>query len=384
MRRNPSEKQLIKLLLDAVRQKQYFVVFLVVAVVVAVLLLQRGCPATQTVPQKPGQGSPEWNEPEATTPEPTRGPGAYLFCFWNVENLFDDVDDGRKIRGDAQYDGWFANHHDALAKKLEHLCDVLLAMNDGRGPDILAVAEIESQRSVELLRISLNRRLTDPTLHYRHLAYEHSSGGRNIAPAVLSRLPLDAGRTRLVDSRMRIVETQVPVVGRPLVLIASHWTSRISDKDGSRRAVYADKLYGRYRQMVKANPKVDLLICGDFNDNPEEPSVTDHLRATGDRNAVSADAHPPTLFNLFAKPRRDGQASHYYGTKPFLFDQVVVSPGMLDGEGWSCDPASAQVIREMATWQGRPNRFGGENDKRPLEARGASDHFPVVVQLRVR
>jgi hypothetical protein len=23
------------------------------------------------------------------------GPGQYVFCFWNVENLFDDRDDGR-------------------------------------------------------------------------------------------------------------------------------------------------------------------------------------------------------------------------------------------------------------------------------------------------
>jgi hypothetical protein len=36
------------------------------------------------------------------------GAGNYLFCFWNVENLFDDQDDDRKSRGDTEFDNWFA------------------------------------------------------------------------------------------------------------------------------------------------------------------------------------------------------------------------------------------------------------------------------------
>jgi hypothetical protein len=27
----------------------------------------------------------------------------YLFCLWNVENLFDDQNDGRKGQGDKEY-----------------------------------------------------------------------------------------------------------------------------------------------------------------------------------------------------------------------------------------------------------------------------------------
>ena len=56
-------------------------------------------------------------EPQGTGTEPTnkgdrrRGDiartrpaeaGDYLFCFWNVENYFDDVDDGRKRRDDQE------------------------------------------------------------------------------------------------------------------------------------------------------------------------------------------------------------------------------------------------------------------------------------------
>src|SRR5258708_6573892 len=33
--------------------------------------------------------------------------GSYLFCFWNAENLFDDVDDHRKTKGDSEFDSYF-------------------------------------------------------------------------------------------------------------------------------------------------------------------------------------------------------------------------------------------------------------------------------------
>jgi hypothetical protein len=66
-----------------------------------------------------------------------------------------------------------------------------------------------------------------------------------------------------------------------------------------------------------------------------------------------------------------------------MFDQICVSPGLLDAAGWSVVPDSAAVVPEYADNRGRPNRFGGPSDKRELWLRGASDHFPVTVRLRV-
>src|SRR5271156_1778147 len=98
---------------------------------------------------------------------PGTGDG-YLFCFWNVENLFDDRDNGH-TGADREYDRWFARDPAALQLKLDHLSAALIGLNGGRGPDILAVAEVESLRAAELLRDALNRRLADESLHYQHL-----------------------------------------------------------------------------------------------------------------------------------------------------------------------------------------------------------------------
>jgi endonuclease/exonuclease/phosphatase family metal-dependent hydrolase len=318
--------------------------------------------------------------PDGTTPA---GPGEYLLCFWNVENLFDDSDDGRKGQGDPQYDGWFGRDREALDKKLEHLCNVLIPLNGGRGPDILGACEVESERAAQLLADAMNKRLKEAD-HYTNVLQRGNPAGRHISPVLITRLPVVRDRTRADPKRRRILRTVLRVGKEELIVVVSHWTSRVSDKTGDARARYADVIHGEFRAAHESNPKVDYLICGDFNDNPDDPSVADNLRATGDLARVKESGETPLLFDPFAKLYADGGATHVYGKKKYVFDHICVSSGMLDESGWSCDVDSARIVTSFADRQGRPNRFGGENDKRPFSARGASDHFPVTVRLRVR
>jgi endonuclease/exonuclease/phosphatase family metal-dependent hydrolase len=310
-------------------------------------------------------------------------PGHYLLCFWNVENLFDDRVDGR-TGPDREYDLWFANDQRALDLKLAHLSQALLSLNGGRGPDIIAVAEVESLRAAELLRDALNRRLRNPSLEYQHVLMKEVHGGRHIAPAIITRLPVRGDRTQLHGRQLRILEGHVLVNGHDLVVIASHWTSRVSDKDSGHRDKYGDEIYGLFRAMSHRNPAVDFIVCGDFNDPPEAESVTRHLHATGAFNAVERDGSPPLLLDLFAgkDPRQFG--THYYHEHWYIFDQIVVSPGMLDPAGWSCDPDSAWTMNTLfrpGDRHRRPWPFGNE---RTRAERGYSDHFPVTVDLQVQ
>src|SRR5262249_37430872 len=153
--------------------------------------------------------------------------GGYLFCFWNVENLFDDHNDNRKGPGDRDFDPWFANNPDILKLKLSRLSKALIGLNDGKGPDILAVVEVESVRAAELLRDDLNKRLKDESLHYQPVLMKNVSAGRHIAPAILTRLPVVKDKTRTLGRRQRILEGHILVDGKELIVIASHWTSRV-------------------------------------------------------------------------------------------------------------------------------------------------------------
>ena len=80
-------------------------------------------------------------------------------------------------------------------EKLGKLSKVLLSMNSGRGPDILAVAEIESERAANLLRQRLNKELGSKAEPYRNLLFKENKTGRHIAPAILTRLPVGGDRT---------------------------------------------------------------------------------------------------------------------------------------------------------------------------------------------
>jgi endonuclease/exonuclease/phosphatase family metal-dependent hydrolase len=313
-------------------------------------------------------------------------PGTYLFCFWNVENLFDDQDDGRKTKGDAEYDSWFSRDREALQHKLDHLADVLMKLNDGRGPDILAAVEVESRRAAELLAGALNKRRGKK--EYTTIVIEPVPGGRHISPVLISKLPVVRDRTENWGKRQRILKTVIRVNDHDLTVVVSHWTSRVTDKTGDARARYADAIYAEYRRAYLAAKEegkaLDFLVCGDFNDNPDDFSVAEHLHATGDLARVKAGGDVPLLFDLFARAYDAGKPTHVYGSKKYVFDHVCVSPGMLDDVGWSCDVDSATIVTSFADRRGAPNRFGGEHDKRPFSARGASDHFPVTVRLRVR
>jgi endonuclease/exonuclease/phosphatase family metal-dependent hydrolase len=321
--------------------------------------------------------------PAASALAPAAG-GGYLFCFWNVENLFDDRHDGRESKADEEYDTWFARDPQALQLKLDHLSKALCSLNGGKGPDILAVAEVENRRAATLLQEALNKRLANPKLAYSHLLMKDLSAGRHIAPAILTRLPVVEDRTRLHGARLRILEGHITVNGHDLTVLATHWTSRVTDQHGEHRDKYADQIYGLFRAMYTKNLNVDLVICGDFNDPPDAPSVVDHLHATADVEVVLHPQGLPRLLDLFAgEDPAAGFGTHYYGNRWYIFDHIVVSPGMLDREGWACDPKSATTINTLykeGDPHKRPWRFGNERDRGP---RGYSDHFPVTARLKV-
>jgi endonuclease/exonuclease/phosphatase family metal-dependent hydrolase len=303
-----------------------------------------------------------------------------------VENLFDDQDDGRTGPGDRDFDPWYAGHPEVLKRKLDRLSEAVIALNDGRGPDLLAIVEVESERAADLLRQALNARLKDPELHYKSVVMKELTAGRHIAPALITRLPVVSARTQLLGRRQRILESHVSVNGYELVILASHWTSRVTDEEGDDRSKYADQLYGRFRAMYKNNPAVDVLICGDFNDTPDEDSVKDHLHAVGDRDAVLKAGDSPLLLNLLAGKDATELATHYHSGRPYIFDQLVVSPGLLDDQGWNCEVDTVQAVHDQLVdphdrKHRRPWRFGGKNDK---FERGYSDHFPVTVRLKVQ
>jgi endonuclease/exonuclease/phosphatase family metal-dependent hydrolase len=277
--------------------------------------------------------------------------------------------------------------------KVDRLAEALLMMNDGRGPDIVAVCEVESEKCMNALKDSLNERLTKTgkeDAKYEHVLFLGDHLGRRFAPGILTRLPVEADRTRKITNKAgngRTIEGHIKANGHDLAVLAAHWTSRLDYGNGGdhaeRRFSYAKDCYGRFKAILKDNPDADVILCGDFNDEFKDPSIRDGLHASANVEEVRNAVDEPRPLDLFANWPANGEPrGTIYGRGHWsIFDHICVSRGLLDDKGWSADVASAAIFapRELRNARGEPFRFG--DSKSPQH--GYSDHFPVTVRLKL-
>jgi endonuclease/exonuclease/phosphatase family metal-dependent hydrolase len=330
--------------------------------------------------------------PKHQTPPPLAGngqPGTVFFCAWNVENFYDDQDDP-KIHDEME--DWFGTDSGAFRDKVDHLAKGLLLMNEGAGPDIACLCEVESERCMTAVQEAVNAKLEAAGFgdrKYTAVLFKGDNTGRHFAPGILTRMEVTADRTRKLGKRAngRIIEGHLQRNGHELIVITAHWTSRVTDKegDGDRRADYAEDCYGRVKAILHENPDADIIVCGDFNDEFSDRSIQVELHASAKAEDVRNSPTEPKLLDLLAGWSGDPPGSIYGRSKWSVFDHICVTRGLLDEQGWSCDPKNARVFApgEFREKRGRhfePFRFGNKKHDGP---RGFSDHFPVTVSLSV-
>lgn len=318
-----------------------------------------------------------------------------LVLFWNVENLFDDNDDPGAY--DDEWADWWDSAH--YHRKLDHLARVILAAlkNDsGSSPVtkhdavILAFAELENERvlvdlaerlrelqpGMPLLKPAVGRR--DTRIRVGALAFP--APGRTTAHLFRS----DAREILELEFTYRSSRTASDTA---LHVLINHWKSRRGGRMETepQRVADARGLRERVNSILQENPAAEIVLLGDFNDEPTNRSIRDELRAIDDRRAVRnavalnhIDVLP--LYNCLAATE-PGRGTYRYQNQWQLLDQIILAPGVLDERGLS--------LRDCAiyTYDGRLIRYGepwnyGSRDR--LEKnRGYSDHLPIRLRLRM-
>lgn len=301
------------------------------------------------------------------------------FAAWNVENLFDDVKDGRH---DAELMEWW---NTALyRRKLERLASVLSRMNNGKGPDVLAVVEVENRRVLQ----DLAEKLPQPQ-SYRIVHFE-GEAGRSIEVALLTRLEVKQASSHFVFPGIRdILRVDLVRNGHVLTVLVNHWKSRFGGtlQTSSVRTICAARAYQLYYEIVRRNPQADVLLCGDFNDGLDNVSVQDVLHAHKSLLKVQRQKSRRTLYNCTAEIRGREKGTHYYDYEWKFLDQIIVSRGMVVGsaqkDGFRYKRQSVRIFNpgQMLTPKGYPWRFGGRETA--LTQRGYSDHLPLICILEV-
>ncbi|HEX9628077.1 MAG TPA: hypothetical protein VGA00_14145 [Acidiferrobacterales bacterium] len=351
--------------------------------------------------------------------------GQINVTWWNLQNFFDTDDD--PISRDFEYTAAHGWTEEVFAAKKRNLAEALRATHGGAGPDLLAVAEIEKDELLAALVAEIgNPALTvaeDP-------AGTQDLRGIDVALAYDRRkLALTARRSHTVHLRYAtrdIFEAvfEVRETGETLVVIAGHWPSRRLGRYESEplRIAVAENIahlvqahvklgareYEALRDRDDLQPVLErweakVLVLGDFNDEPADRSVVDHLNAARDLTRVigvlngidrfdreTADyrARPVFLYNPMWRFLPQPDTGSYYlaalrsGVKIpnryQVLDQLVASRGLVSGAGLHLDLDSVAIFQDplVATPSRRPRPF----DKRTRK--GTSDHLPITAVLR--
>jgi endonuclease/exonuclease/phosphatase family metal-dependent hydrolase len=301
----------------------------------------------------------------------------FFIGSWNLENLFDTKDDP-SVKGDEQYTPESAKHwnKERLDIKLKNLGKVISKMNDGKGPDVLGVCEVENREVVEMLveqLKSLGRKY--------EIIHKDSPSERGIDCAII----YDSGVFTLVEPQFHhvdaentrdIVEARLKRNGNDLYVFMDHWPSRFHDESFRNKA--ADVLRKRIDALQAADPKADIIAVGDFNDEPDGAAIKDHLRA-----AKTQDHLPPgALLDTTAPIKAEGKGTIVYKNDWELLDHIIISPALLDDAGFHWKKGSTRRIDfpELIFTPKSDKEIPQPNasyTRNTFHETGYSDHLPV-------
>jgi endonuclease/exonuclease/phosphatase family metal-dependent hydrolase len=237
-------------------------------------------------------------------------------------------------------------------------------------PDVLALEEMGTTNALLELRASLKAEGLD--LPY----WEHVSGSdTNIHVAVLSRLPFAARRPHtnetflLSGRRFRVsrgfAEVDIKVNSNfSFTFIAAHLKSRrpVPEADEAEMRLEEAKALRKIVDAdLAANPRANLIVLGDFNDNPNSAS-TKEIIGRGrfkliDTRPAERNGDDAPNENSRYEPRRITWTHHYGVEDSFSrIDYIMLSPGL------------AKVWVTNETYVLAISNWGVGSDHRPLVA----------------
>lgn len=360
----------------------------------------------------------------------------FTIVTYNIENLFDadKVAIFEDYAETGEENGYSATK---MLRKMEGIAQVLKTFNDGAGPDIIALNELEldftpdskvkdyaaflekyKETTVEkMLTSDLNdeiRGLPAEALLLKYLADQGLTGyyvavgsdepdfaalastDRSVRKkghknGLLSKFPIKAVKSHATPDARDVLEVELDAEGHPLTVLVNHWKSGASAIDSEQaRRFNAKTLRERLDAIFAADPSADVIVTGDFNSQYNQTQaypqmgktgVNDVLGSQGDE-AATAGATNYSLYNLWYElPEDKRRSDHYDGIWGTLM-QTMITPGLYDHKGVQYVDNSFVVVAlpgiNSVTQLNLPRRwsnFGGGS--------GFSDHFPVAFRARV-
>lgn len=309
--------------------------------------------------------------------------------FWNIENLYDTLNDQTKDDDEFTPAGPNAWDGKRYWVKIDRLAGVISEMATDATPDglaILGLCEIENKSVVEDI-------VKHPKLKKRNYQIVHIEGPdkRGVDPSFIYN-PSYFKVTKAVsypvnfdDSSSRksrdILVVSGTFDGEPLTVLVNHWPSRAGGELISKPKRFSAARTARRiaDSVIKANPDAKIVIMGDLNDDPVSPSVKELLGTYGDyQKPVEGQ-----FFNPMEKPYKDGTGTLAWQDSWNLFDQTILNKPWLAGDYKTWQYYKVRIYNkpylrsDFGNFKGYPFRtYSGK-----AYTAGYSDHFPVFITI---
>ncbi len=319
----------------------------------------------------------------------------HMVVFYNLENLFDTINDPDKLDDEFLPDGvkkWNSSKYYRKQSNIDKVFFDMAAINR-EFPAVIGVSEIEN-------RLVLEDLVSQPKMslgNYRIVHYD-SPDRRGVDCAFLYRpdvFKLEGSKAHkfempgMPNFRTRDLVTMWGTIeGEPFFFLVSHWPSRLGGKEASdaKREAAASQCRRIADSVRMANPNTKVVIMGDLNDDATDKSITDVLGAKAKINKLSEG----DLYSPYIELLKAGYGTLGYRDSWNLFDNIIVSENLATGSTGSLKLVRAPKSKYYGNIFSRPYMMQREGQYRNYPLRtfvsnnfqnGFSDHLPVFIYI---
>jgi hypothetical protein len=306
---------------------------------------------------------------------------AFKVVFYNVENLYDTIDDPHTSDNEFLPGAKVAWTTERMYHKIHNIGKVLVSIDSVNLPAAIGLAEVENKKILEDLVVQT--KLRDG--HYKAIL-EEGNDPRGIdvgflyRPEILKYLSHKAiPSAKSFSSRFILYVKLLDTKKDTFHIFINHWKSREggATETEAKRIENAEILRHSVDSLFSLNPKANIIIMGDFNDEPGNTSIAKTLGAL--KPAKKPDLK--SLYDLLWDPFVNGAGTLFYKDWD-VFDQIIVSGNLLikkRGKGPVILPPYGYIHK--MEWMLYKNKSGEMVPNRSASSKeyfgGYSDHLPV-------
>lgn len=315
-------------------------------------------------------------------------PTPFSLMWNNTENFYDTVNDPAIMDDEFTPEGHYHWTQKRFDKKVHKLTKVIKDIVKPNSPDIIGLAEIENKTVMMAIVDELHKQ---GMTSYSFIHYDSpDERGSDVAMIyntksfnILKSIPIKISLAGIEDRTRDILYVKGNTINDEILhLFFTHFPSRCEGMERSERRRYfvASELRNAVYKKLSQDQYANVIIMGDFNDTPDDHSITEVLGA----QKSFENLQPLNVYNLLYPRHQKGLGSTYHKGW-LLFDQILVSGNLLISQSIECKPEFADIFNPRYLLYF--NKQGVVKPDRTYSGKyvgGYSDHLPVFLKLNLR